>query len=330
MKNLFILVSLVNLLNQPFNNDLVKKHTELLDQVFSSLEKYVANPDWLKDAKYVAFKNKMYDRKTLGLNEDDFYHAFDKGRKQLNFSHFQLLPKQPATKKNPTKSTDFHQPVVWKAIGKKTAYLKVSSFIIPGAPMVRALQEIGTDTYKNLIIDLRSNTGGSLDAAVILGQFLTQKNIDAGYYLTRSWFENHKALPTKTEVLQMPLLRDFTYTGIRKLFLSKEAFRTVIPGHKRPIFKGKVFVLIDQQTASTCEPLIDLLQKEKIATLVGEKSNGSMLSGHTYPINNEYEVFLPIADYYTAQGIKIDRVGVTPDVQIHPNKALDYVLESLK
>jgi C-terminal processing protease CtpA/Prc len=86
---------------------------------------------------------------------------------------------------------------------------------------------------------------------------------------------------------------------------------------------------VDDQTASACEPLIDRFKQQDIATLVGSRSNGSMLSGSTFRINENYTAFLPIADYQTAEGYRIDQVGVEPDIEVNPQEALDYVLENL-
>ena len=320
----FIITLLTLVLNQPVNNKLFTERIDLLNQVFNTLESKIANPEWLQDESFIAFKNRMYSKETLKLNEDDFYKAFDSGRKNLPFTHFQLIKKKKTN--STTKNLKQTTPITWKAIDTKTAYLRINTFVVNAEPMIIAIKEIGTDAFENLIIDLRGNEGGALDAPVILGQFLTQNTIDAGYYLTRKWFETHDTLPMQTEVTKMPYLHDFTYNGIRKMFLEEPAFRTVIPGHNRPVFNGTVYVLIDYNTASACEPLIDLMQKKRIATLVGETSNGSMLSGHTYPINEEYKVFIPIADYYTSDGTKIDKIGIKPDIEIHPKKAMEYVL----
>ncbi|WP_250434067.1 S41 family peptidase [Hanstruepera flava] len=324
MKTIIITLFTSLVLINPLNNQLENERIELLNQVFKTLESQIANPEWLKHEDFITFKNHMYSNEILNLNEEDFYIAFDLGRKNLPFSHFQLIKKNKSTSKA-TKSEQ-NLPITWKALDNKTAYLKISSFIVSGEPMMQAVQEIGTDKFENLIIDLRGNTGGSLDAPVILGQFLTQNTIDAGYYLTRKWFEKSNSLPTQSQVSKMPLLQDFTYTGIRKMFVNEAAFRTIIPGHNRPIYQGKVYILIDYNTASACEPLIDLVQKTNIATLVGETSNGAMLSGHTFPVNDDYSVFVPIADYYTSDGKKIDKIGVKPDIEVHPKRAMEYVL----
>ena len=62
---------------------------------------------------------------------------------------------------------------------------------------------------------------------------------------------------------------------------------------------------------------------------MGERTAGAMLSGARFPINNQYHLFLPISDFITADGYRIDKVGVAPDVERKSSEALEYVLNVL-
>lgn len=328
MKTLLTFLLATVLLFQSSNDNKKVERAEMLDKVFATLETEIANPKWLKRTSFKNFKNYLYSDKVLSINYREFRKAFDNERKKLSFTHFQIIKKTSNTNDNSKASSKEDKLAVsWNAIDDKIAYLKIKTFSIPGTPVVKALQEIGIDQFKNLIIDLRDNEGGNLEGPIALGRFLTQKPIDAGYYLTRKWFDNHDSLPTKEDVQQMSFLRDFTNKGIRKALAEEEGFRMVIPGHNNTIFKGKVYVLINKWTASAGEPLINILKKEKIATLVGETSNGSMLSGKFFDINEYYRAFIPIADYYTKESVKIDKVGVKPDIKVNPLNSKEYVVE---
>ena len=120
-----------------------------------------------------------------------------------------------------------------------------------------------------------------------------------------------------------------TLEDIMDAYTNLEAFRMVIPSHSNPTFKGKVVILTSNITASACEPLIDLLQKEKIATIVGRKTAGAMLSGNYFRISKELNLFLPISDYLTAEGKRIDKVGISPDISVNAEEALEYVLKNI-
>ncbi|NMM47607.1 S41 family peptidase [Marinigracilibium pacificum] len=333
MRNLIaILLTFFTLSLYAQNNS---EREDLLDNIFKSLEQNVANPAWLQDKAFSQFKEDMYSESTLALDEDQFVTHFNTQVKNLSFTHFYLKPVKPSTSSDNNSSdvetsSEESEYFSWKEINEKTAYLRVQSFATNASEMVRILQEIGYDKYENLIVDLRNNGGGTLDAPVVLGRFLTGQNIDAGVYLTRKWFEKEHRSATKEDIASFPNLQDFTYAGFTQMFQNEAAFRMAVPGHDGPVFKGNVYVLINQHTASACEPLIYYFKDQKIATLIGQKSAGAMLSAYTFPINEKYGVFIPCADYQTSNGDRIDKVGVAPDIEVESEKALDHVLEIIK
>lgn len=306
------------------------ERTQLLDTIFAHLEQHVANPAWLEDESYARLKDRVYSDKALRMSDDAFLSYFNQQAEDLPFTHFYLrknkAPKKDADtaeKKSPP------EPLMWKELNARTAYLKIETFSSDASAMTRAIAEIGTDTYENLIIDLRGNQGGSLDAPVVLGGFLTNDPIDVGVFMTRKWYEHKAHQPAPEEVAQLPYLTDFTYAGIGKMFDEEAAFRLVIPGHDKPVFTGNVYVLQDGNTASANEPLLDVFKQEGMATLVGSHSSGAMLSAYFFPVNDDYRVFIPTADYQTAYGRRIDKQGVAPDVETDPAQALDHVLQVL-
>ncbi|MCB0807495.1 MAG: hypothetical protein KDC05_17005, partial [Bacteroidales bacterium] len=66
-----------------------------------------------------------------------------------------------------------------------------------------------------------------------------------------------------------------------------------------------------------------------IATIVGEPTAGAMLSAAPVHVSGKYYLFMPIADYYTADGTRLDQQGVEPDIYVEPDKALPYVMNKL-
>ncbi len=299
----------------------------MLDRMFHLLEANIANPAWLETDAFKAFKKELYSEKVLKMSDGDFLAHFRTKRHTLGFSHFDLH--SGAFSKKIEEESTGKPSMSWKPLTDEIAYLNVRTFVTDGAPMAKILSEIGADRYKHLIIDLRHNGGGSLDAPVILGRFLTRQPIDAGVYLTRKWFLKHGRSATPEDIAAMPFLQDFTFAGITKMYQDHDGFRMVLPPHDQPVFQGKVYVLVNDGTASACEPLIDLLKKMDIATLVGTTSAGNMLSGQWFKIDDNYKAFIPISDYQTADGDRLDQIGVKPDHEVPSEKALDYVLEVL-
>jgi carboxyl-terminal processing protease len=300
---------------------------QLLDAALRQLEHNVANPAWLVDSAYTSFKNAVYSDKAIGMTDEEFVDFFNSGAEKLPFTHFYL---RKINHKVVISSSDDPEPdLSWKELNPETAYLKINSFGGEASEMEHILSEIGIDTYPYLIIDLIDNQGGSLDAPVVLGQFLSNKPVDVGIFIMRKWFDRYEENPSAEDTVGMPILRDLTYEGISKMFEEEEAFRLVIPRHNRPVYSGKVFVLMNEQTASANEPLLEAFKTGETATLVGTKSSGAMLSAYFFPIGEGFKVFIPIADFQTPEGKRLDKVGVEPDIEIEPSEALQYVLEKL-
>lgn len=325
MKTLFALLFCTITFANPVNTDPIEKRIETLDKMFVQLESRIANPAWLDTDSYRAFKKSLYSEESLKMSDEQLVLFINTERKKLPFTHFSLSMKKS---KSQASGSDAQPYISWRPINEQTALLNVGGFPTDPSNMIKAVSEIGVDKYDNLIIDLRGNDGGSLDAGVILARFLTTEPLDAGFYLTRKWFDNHGRQATIEDMAGFPFLEDFTYAGITKMY-QQEAFRMVLPGHNNPTFQGTVYVLSDNISASACEPLLDIVKEMEIATVVGERSNGAMLSAYWFDVNEDFRVQIPIADYQTARGDRLDKVGVMPDVLVPSQEALDHVLNVL-
>ena len=89
---------------------------------------------------------------------------------------------------------------------------------------------------------------------------------------------------------------------------------------------GPVYVLIDDQTFSAAEMAADALDASGRVTIIGEATQGRMLSQTIFDIPGGFHLALPIADYYSIRNGRIEGVGVAPDVSIDADSALDYAL----
>lgn len=297
--------------------------SKAIAKIIQITEDNICNPYWLEDTTWTNFVASIQSEEAQAMPWLSFIKHFNRAAKQLPFTHFYLYPVKPASTKKKAQP-----PFELISVTPQIAQLKVRSFAANASGMIQLIEQIKAKGYTKLIIDLRNNTGGTLDAAVVLGQFLRSESIDAGLYLSRRWFAENKEYPSAEALAQFPFLQDFTFAGFGKMLSKEKGFRMVIPAHQRATFKGDVVVLINRHTASTCEPLVHLLQQEKQATLIGEKTAGAMLSGRYFGINKEAKLFLPIADYMTGDGLRIDKIGVRPDVEVPADEALDYTVDT--
>lgn len=92
-----------------------------------------------------------------------------------------------------------------------------------------------------------------------------------------------------------------------------------------PEFNGNVYVLLSKKTASAAEMAAQALSGLDQVTLIGETTAGTMLSQKMYDIDG-FHLFLPIADYYTICGQRIEGTGVAPDITIDAKLAMEKAL----
>ena len=136
--------------------------------------------------------------------------------------------------------------------------------------------------YK-LIIDLRGNPGGYLEAAVDMA----------------SWF-----LPAGKIIVK----EDFKSEEDAKLFRS----------HGYNIFNDqlRLAILIDGGSASASEILAGALHEHGVATLVGSQSYGKGSVQELVEITPDTSLKVTIARWLTPNGLSISSGGLTPDVEV--------------
>lgn len=298
---------------------------ETIEQIIAISEQAIANPAFLKTDEWANFVKTLRTENWSNLTNEEFYRKFNRVRvdADLAFTHYRLSINQN------NDETDTENPALIEIteIDRETVMLKVHMFEVNEQTMINAVQQIHSGNYENLIIDLRGNQGGSFPSVVILGRYLTNQMMDTGVYLTRKWFAKHGDYPTQEQLSEIPVLQDFSLEGFGNLLQTEGAARMILPPHSNPVFEGGLYILTDRNTASAGEPFVYLIKESGVATIIGEKTAGAMLSGDRIPISESFTLFVPVADYMTADGYRIDKVGVSPNIAIPSEDALSKALE---
>ncbi len=94
----------------------------------------------------------------------------------------------------------------------------------------------------------------------------------------------------------------------------------------QPLFQGPVVVLTSARTISAAEIAADALKATGRAKIIGEKTPGALLSSKLFDIPGGFHLRVPIADYYSIKSGRIEGVGVTPDISVSADQALDVAL----
>ena len=173
-------------------------------------------------------------------------------------------------------------PTVKHAMIGKTGYIKLLTFTPMSAERTRdAINDFKDKGYNSLILDLRNNYGGRLDAAVEISNLF----LDGGLIVrTRSRIASEN--------------RDFN------------ARRSTLVSPDIP-----VIVLINKGSASASEIVAGALKDRGRAYLVGENTFGKGSVQQVIPISGT-GFKITTARYYTPSDVNIDKVGIPPDREI--------------
>ncbi len=146
-----------------------------------------------------------------------------------------------------------------------------------------ALRDFILTGSNKLIIDLRGNPGGFLEAAVDI----------------TSWF-----VPTGTVIVE----EDFGKNGGSRVYRSKgyDLFRQNL----------KVVILVDQGSASASEIVAGALREHGVATLIGEKTFGKGSVQELISLTDETALKITVAQWKTPMGVSISANGLKPDIEV--------------
>ena len=165
------------------------------------------------------------------------------------------------------------------------AYLRISQFQADtGAQLRKRIERLQADNktpLRGAVLDLRSNPGGLLTAAVEVSDAL----LDDGVIVT-----------TKGRLKESDL-----------------SFRAT-PGD---LLNGaSLVVLVDNGTASAAEIVAGALKDNHRALLMGRRTFGKGSVQTVLPLDAEHAVKLTTARYYTPSGISIQAAGIQPDIAL--------------
>lgn len=305
----------------------MEKYDEVFEKAATLTNEKIYNPKVLSSKDWKRFSKDM-KKITPTLQDDlEMIFAFYYKSRKLPFSHYALMkPLKTSLKDTDKNGKTAH--LLLEEKNKNTAYLKIKSFEGSADEIDSTFKIIKKNAYKNLIVDFRNNTGGSVEAGIAFASKLFDTTSYGGVFLTKKWFNNHDYIPTPDNYSQFDYFSQANYDLIIEGIHKKEAlYLKIIP--QKPNFSGKLYMLTNNNTASTCEPIIYELKKQKRATIVGEKTAGAMLNGEFFDLNNGFKIVIPTADYYTSDGYRIDQNGVKPDIEVHENEALEFVMNDL-
>jgi len=82
-------------------------------------------------------------------------------------------------------------------------------------------------------------------------------------------------------------------------------------------FHGRVVLMVNEHTASAGEMVAAFVEENNLATIVGTKTPGRLLSGGAFKVGHGYILGLPVAAYLTWQGRMLENSGISPAIPTH-------------
>ena len=221
------------------------------------------------------------------------------------------------------KKLQFIEPTLVQArrLTPEIGYLKVAMF--PGMigvdvanAMSEAVNKLGN--IKNLVIDLRGNTGGGAGALRLMS-LLTPDRIPVGFSPNKKWASRDLELE-KTRFPRLNRIPENKHSlwllGLKFLpsLMTKSPVLLESEGLGPKPFHGRIVLLVNQHTASAAEMVTIFAKENKLATVVGQKTAGRLLSATSVKVGHGFRLALPTGAYYTWNLTALEGTPLDPDV----------------
>ena len=195
------------------------------------------------------------------------------------------------------------QTVEYQMLEDRVGYVAVSQFDVVTADQFKAaVDDLEKQGMKKLLVDLRNNPGGVLDAVVdMLDYILPDDLIIEG---------DNDLVRTNTEATLLVYMADKNGKGGQEY---------ASDGHSLDI---PMAVLVNGESASASEVFTGAMKDYGRATVVGTKTFGKGIVQNLIPLDNGTAIKMTTAHYYTPSGFDLHGKGIEPDVEVELNEEL--------
>lgn len=176
--------------------------------------------------------------------------------------------------------------VTHEMLENQIGYLQITEFDeITVTQFEQAMQDLEQQGMQGLIIDVRNNPGGLLSSVVkILEGILPEGKI--------------------------------VYTKDKN-----EQGKTYMSEGKTP-FTKPMAVLVNENSASAAEIFSGAIKDYKLGTLIGKTTFGKGIVQTVLPLSDGSALKMTVSRYYTPSGVCIHETGITPDIEVTLDEAL--------
>ncbi len=198
------------------------------------------------------------------------------------------------------------------------AYLKVSLFQGKvGIDFANELDSLFRGQFASsdrLIIDLRGNPGGGIGGLALMS-YLTPNRLPVGYSKNRNMAEKGTNPSSFPKFDKVPRSR-MAIPGLVLKFMGKTSVYLYTEGLGKQAHKGRTVILVNEHTTGAAEMVAQFAQENGLATIVGTKTPGRLVSRKASKLGLGYRLVVPVAAYTSAKGTQIEGKGIMPDIEV--------------
>lgn len=301
----------------------------LVAQMETLLQTHHFNRDALQGEHYDNTLAALYALAETAPDQEAFLDGFRTVRAEGPFSHVNLMPSNNTAAEMSAYFDAMNVGPEAKDLSFVDNIAVLSVHTMMGQDTVRfienAFEEIVAHEPDALIIDLRRNEGGAFAMRPTVSGMI-ENPVDAGYFISRRWTDHNEHQPTRADIVA---LDPWAGCSVREFWdaVIEEAVIRVRFLPSETVYRGPVYVLTSEATASAAEMAVEALQAAGRVQVIGEPTAGQMLSQRPFDLDGGFLLFLPIADYYSLNTGRIEGHPVQPDIRVDADQALARAME---
>lgn len=300
-----------------------KPRLEVFEAVWAHVERDFYASDF-NGVEVDALRRRYRPQVASARNDGDFVSVMRRMLGEFRTSHLDFFA-------TPTWTKELHPPappraagdtategITWRQLAPSVGYLRIESF--GDGPRVvarvdRAFAELGR--HASLVIDLRGNGGGALGAAMRLGDYILPRMQPVGYFASRAGLvRRHARSIDQLDPSALPVFSGYGAEAFAREMASEGALMLTTGGRAERAYHGRVVVLINEYCFSASEALAGVVKETRAATLVGRHTAGAMLSADAVAVGGGWTLLLPVWDFRTPRGVRVEGHGVEPDIPV--------------
>lgn len=184
-------------------------------------------------------------------------------------------------------------PIESEVVEGNIGYINIPSFDEGCAKEFKEhYDNLNDKKINSLIIDLRNNGGGIVDEALDILEYILDKD------------------------------------SVMMITVNKNNEEDIEKATKKASINLPIVVLVNENTASASEIFASALQDNDKATIIGTKTYGKGVIQELLTLSDGSGLKVTTEEYYTANRNKINKVGITPDVEVElPDTISSYSIE---